>query len=336
MPEVASMERSQAALVAILLVILAVFGSLYYAWNAKFVGSQSEGTVNVLYAGSLLDTMEHGIGPTFATMGYDYTGEGHGSVQNANFVIDGQRSPDVFISAGVPPIQMLENNIPPLAKWYVVFASDEIVIAYSNKSRFVGLFNEASQGTIPWYLVLAAPQIRFLRTDPEQDPKGYYMIMVAKLANGYYGNSSISSLILRGDRNPSQIRPEEVLITLLESGECDAIPLYRHEAVERGLPFITLPPQINLGVQSYADSYKQASYTLQTNKTVYGQPIVFAVTIPTTAKNSDGAVAFVKFLLSDTGQQTLRKHGFSQVHFVAGGDPSAIPPAIAAIVNSQS
>jgi molybdate/tungstate transport system substrate-binding protein len=334
--EVASMKRSEVVLVAILIVILAVAGSLYYGWNAKLIGSQSKGAVNVLYAGSLLDTMEGGIAPSFAAMGYDYKGEGHGSVQNANFLIDGQRFPDVFISAGVPPIQMLENNDPPLAKWYVVFASDSIVIAYSNKSRFVGLLNEASQGTIPWYGVLAAPQIRFLRTDPEQDPKGYYMVMVAKLAELYYGNSSISSLILRGDRNPSQIRPEEVLTTLLESAECDAIPLYRHEAVERGLLFITLPPEINLGDPSHANYYKQANYTLQTNKIVYGQPIVFTVTIPTTAKNSDGAIAFVKFLLSDTGQQTLRKHGFSQVPYEAGGDLSAIPPAIEAIVNSQS
>jgi molybdate/tungstate transport system substrate-binding protein len=182
--------------------------------------------------------------------------------------------------------------------------------------------------------VLANAQVKFLRTDPEQDPKGYYMIMVAKLANSYYGNSSISSLILRGDRNPSQIRPEEVLSTLLESGECDAIPLYKHEAVERSLPFITLPPQINLGNLTYADSYSRASYTLHTNKTVHGEPVVFAVTIPSTANNLNGAVSFVKLILSDTGQQILRKHGFSKVHFTAGGDTNGIPPDIAAFVNS--
>jgi len=331
--KVASVKRTQLLITAFVLTL--ALGSLYYA-NSSLADSQPKGTVSVLYAGSLVNTMEGGIGPTFVTMGYEYKGEGHGSVQNANFVIDGQRSPDVFISAGIPPIQMLLNNNPPLAKWYVVFASDEIVIAYSNKSQFVDLFNKASKGILPWYEILAEPQVKFLRTDPEQDPKGYYMIMVAKLANSYYGNSSISSLILRGDRNPNQIRPEEILSTLLESGECDAIPLYKHEAVERGLPFITLPQEINLGNPAYSNSYEKASYTLLENKTIHGQPIVFAVTIPTTAKDMNGAMDFVKFLLSSAGQQILSKHGFSSVHYTAGGDVSAVPPEIAAIVNSQT
>jgi molybdate/tungstate transport system substrate-binding protein len=328
--KVASVKRTQLLMTAFVLTL--ALGSLYYA-NSSLAGSQPKGTVSVLYAGSFVNTMEGGIGPAFVTMGYNYKGEGHGSVQNANFVIDDQRSPDVFVSAGIPPIQMLLINNPPLAKWYVVFASDEIVIAYSDKSQFVDLFNKASKGILPWYEILAKPQVKFLRTDPEQDPKGYYMIMVAKLANSYYGNSSISSLILRGDRNPNQIRPEEILSTLLENGECDAVPLYKHEAVERGLPFITLPQEINLGNPAYSDSYEKASYTLG-NKTVHGQPIVFAVTIPTTAKDMNSAMDFVTFLLSGAGQQILSKHGFSLVHYTAGGDVSAVPPEIAVIVNS--
>jgi len=329
------MKRSQVISIAILVLTLTV-GSLYTVWNASLARrSQSKGTVSVLYAGSLIDTMEQGLGPAFREMDYDYKGEGHGSVQNANFVINGQRFPDVFVSVGIPPIQMLVNNNPPLAKWYVVFASDQIVIAYSTKSRFTDQFKAASQGLIPWYQVLANSNAKFLRTDPEQDPKGYYIIIVAKLADEYYGNSTISSSILRGERNSNQIRPEEILNTLLQSGECDAIPVYKHEAVERGLPFVTLPAQINLGDPSYANYYSEASYTLQNNRTVYGQPIVFVATIPMTAKDSEAASAFVQFLLSTTGQQILREHGFGQVKFTIGGDTTEIPHEIATIVNSQ-
>jgi len=326
--------KHKRVITGVVILTLVLAASFYVAWSTR-VGLRSKGTVNLLYAGSLINTMELGIGPSFAAEGYDYKGEGHGSVQNANFVLDGQRFPDVFISVGVPPIQMLLNKNPPAAKWYVVFAADEIVIAYSNRSKFIDQFNKASQGIIPWYQVLANPRVRFLRTDPEQDPKGYYMIMVAKLADRYYGNSSISSMILRRDRNPEQMRPEEILRTLLATGECDAIVLYKHEAVEGNLPFITLPSQINLGNPTYADSYKQVSYELSSNRTVYGQPIVFAVTIPTTVKNMNGAVDFVEFLLSDAGQKILVEHGFAQVHFMAGGDTNAIPPDIATFVNSQ-
>ncbi|HZC20692.1 MAG TPA: hypothetical protein VE223_03520, partial [Nitrososphaeraceae archaeon] len=85
------------------------------------------GQVNVLYAGSLLSVMETKIGPAFSNLGYDYRGEGHGSIQNANMIIDGQRFPDVFISVGANPVNMLINNKPSLAKWYLGFASDEMV-----------------------------------------------------------------------------------------------------------------------------------------------------------------------------------------------------------------
>jgi ABC-type molybdate transport system substrate-binding protein len=64
--------------------------------NAQATG----GDVNVLYAGSLISVMETKIGPAFSHLGYDYRGEGHGSIQDANMIIDGQRFPDVFISVG--------------------------------------------------------------------------------------------------------------------------------------------------------------------------------------------------------------------------------------------
>lgn len=205
------------------------------------------GQVNVLYAGSLLSAMETRIGPDFSNLGYDYRGEGHGSIQNANMIIDGQRFPDVFISVGANPINMLINNKPSLAKWYLGFASDEMVIAYNPKSPFAPDFQKAKTGVIPWYHVLAKPGIKFLRTDPFLDPKGCYTVIATKLAGILYHNSSLSSSILNGERNKDQLRPEEILLTLLEQGEADAIPAYKHEAIERGFPFISLPPQINLG-----------------------------------------------------------------------------------------
>ncbi len=94
--------------------------------------------VNVLYAGSLISVMETKLGPAFSHLGYDYKGEGHGSIQDANMIIDGQRFPDVFISVGEKPITKLIDNNPSLAKWYLGFASDELVIAYNPKSHFAG------------------------------------------------------------------------------------------------------------------------------------------------------------------------------------------------------
>ncbi|MGB7638897.1 MAG: extracellular solute-binding protein, partial [Nitrososphaeraceae archaeon] len=217
--------------------------------DVKAQTSGGRGEVNVLYAASLISVLGTKIGPAFSNLGYDYKGEGHGSIQDTNMIIDGQRFPDVFISVGSNPINMLINNKPtPLAKWYLGFASDEMVIAYNPKSSFAADFEKAKTGVMRWFQVLAKPGIKFLRTDPLLDPKGCNTVIATRLADILYHNSSLSSAILNGgERNSNQLRPEEILLTLLEQGEADAIPAYKHEAIERGFPFISLPPQINLG-----------------------------------------------------------------------------------------
>src|SRR6478609_9680269 len=132
--------------------------------DVKAQTSGGRGEFNVLYAASLISVLETKIGPAFSNLGYDYKGEGHGSIQDANMIIDGQRFPDVFISVGSNPINMLINNKPPLAKWYLGFASDEMVIAYNPKSSFAADFEKAKTGAIPWYQTLAKPGFGLLRS----------------------------------------------------------------------------------------------------------------------------------------------------------------------------
>jgi hypothetical protein len=78
-----------------------------------------------------------------------------------------------------------------------------------------------------------------------------------------FERSLSSSSILNGERNDNQLRPEEILLTLLEQGEADAIPAYKHEAIERGFHFIRLLKEVNLGDAAFENHYKQASRTQQ-------------------------------------------------------------------------
>ena len=142
-----------------------------------------------------------------------------------------------------------------------------MVIAYSPNSHFRVDLDKAKRGEIPWYHVLSEPGFKFGRTNPELDPKGYYMIILAKLSNLYYHDPTIEQKILGDDRNPKQLFPEETLRTTLETGQLDAIAAYKHEAISRGLQYITLPPQINLADPTYSDFYKRGSYTLHTGQT---------------------------------------------------------------------
>ena len=114
------------------------------------------------------------------------------------------RTPDVFVSAGTIPIKRLMNSTTPFADWLVKFGSAEMVIAYSPTSHFFNDLEKARTGEIPWYQVLANQDLKFGRTDPELDPKGYYMINTAELANLYYNDSGIKQRTMGDDRNTNR------------------------------------------------------------------------------------------------------------------------------------
>jgi molybdate/tungstate transport system substrate-binding protein len=176
--------------------------------------------------------------------------------------------------------------------------------------------------------------IKFGRSDPELDPEGYYIIITSKLANLYYNDQKIKDRILGEDRDPDQIFPEETLKTALESGQLDAIAAYKHDAVARGLRYITLLQQINISNISFSNFYRQASYTLRDGKTVYGEPIFFSDTILDTSRKIGGSLAFVKFLLSENGQ-LLKNNGLIPMKPRIEGDFEKIPSVIKSVVGDQ-
>src|SRR6476659_7611651 len=326
--------------------ILFYIGYLFHGFPMAKGQIQGQGKeVFVMYAGSLVKIFETSLGSSFQNQtGYTYEGEGKGSVQIADLMVDGFRKPDIFVSAGTIPIMKLVDNKPPLANWLIKFASTEMVISYSPKSHFYNELEKVRTGQIPWYKVISEKDFKSGRTDPELGPEGYNMIISAKLSDMYYNDSSIKQTILGDDRNPKQVYPEETLNTILESGQVDAISAYKHEAISRELPYITLPAQINLGDSDYSNYYKKASYTFTSNisgsgggvnnRIVYGEPIYFSVTIPNTYKNFDAAVSFVNHLISpnDKGKLILEKQGLDYLKTpIIEGNINKIPSTILSV-----
>jgi len=247
-------------------------------------------------------------------------------------ILDRFRKPDVFVSADTTPIERLINHTPSLANWLVKFGSAELVIVYNPQSPFASDLMKASHGEIPWYQVLGKEGFKFGRTDPELDPKGYYTVIAAKLANIYYNDSTIKDKILGEDRNKEQIFPEEILKSILDSGQIDATAAYKHEAIAKDLPYITLPDQINLSEPNYTNFYNKISYKLGTGETISGNSIFFSFTIPNTVENIEGAVSFVKFLLSENGKKVLEQVGLSLIKPILQGDIHQLKPEILSLV----
>jgi molybdate/tungstate transport system substrate-binding protein len=324
------------SILSVIILLLIFFASFTFS-NIKVLDASTatiDKDISVMYAGSLVNVFENEIKSAFQNLtGYNFIGEAKGSVQISNMILDGFRKPDVFVSADTTPIERLINHNPPLANWLVKFGSAELVIAYNPKSPFASDLLKASKGEIPWYKVLEKKGLKFGRTDPELDPKGYYTVIAAKLANIYYNDSTIKDRIFLGeDRNKKQIFPEEILKSILDSGQIDATASYKHEAIAKGLPYISLPDQINLSEPTYTNYYNKTSYKLGTGETILGSPIYFSFTIPNTVENIEGAINFTKFLVSEKGKKILEQVGLDPIKPILQGDSHQLEPEILPLV----
>jgi molybdate/tungstate transport system substrate-binding protein len=273
-------------------------------WLAAAPATRAAGAVNVLYAGSLVNLMEHGIGPAFdKASGDQFRGYGGGSNGLANQIKSHLRQGDVFISANPKVNDGLTGDANGnWVSWYVTFAQSPLVIGYSPSSKFAADFKSK-----PWYQVLLEPGIRIGRTDPKLDPKGALTLTLMNSAQTFYKNPDLSQKVLGAPDNPAQVLPEETLIGRLQSGQLDAGFFYSTETADAKIPAVALPAEIA----------PQAVYT---------------VTILHGAPNPAGADHFVAFLLGADGQKVLREHGLDARKPALSGATDAVPQDIRALV----
>jgi len=310
---------------------LAVFILALLATSAGCTGTSPEQTIlTVIPAGSLLYPLED-IEAAFETQHpeIDVRIEGHGSIQAIRQVTDLEREVDVVAVADASLIPDMMYR--PMAKgggnytdWYVAFAGNEVVVAYTNKSAGA---DEITQEN--WYQVLTRPDVRVGFSNPMLDACGYRALMVTALAEEYYGEPGLFEVIIGGSFDPALtvtrtdgvteitlpelMRPADekvairdgsiYLLSLLDASGIDYAFEYRSVAEEHGLRWIDLPPEINLGSAEHADDYQKVHVTLgfQRFQSIgserIGQPVAYAITIPTNAPHPDEARMFVDFVL---------------------------------------
>ena len=110
---------------------------------ARSAGSPGRGTVSVLYAGSLVNMMEHDLGPAFSHAdGFGFEGVGAGSTELVAQIKGKVRQGDVFISATPEANLSLEGSANgDWVSWYATFARAPLVLGYNPNSSFAGQFH---------------------------------------------------------------------------------------------------------------------------------------------------------------------------------------------------
>jgi len=260
--------------------------------------------------------------------------EGHGSIQVIRQVTELGKEADLLMVADYSLIPLMMYNSSEsgsnqsFADWYIRFASNRIVLAYTSSSKYASEVNVTN-----WFSVLMKVGVVFGFPNPMIDALGYRALMVIQLAENYYENNSIFyNLVTRNfdppistitsDDNYTIFVPEVLqpkanvlirasgiqLIPLLETGSIDYCFLYLSNAKQYGFQYVEFPSEFNLGNPKFEISYEHVTvrFELQRFATIgldrIGKTIYYGFTIPNNAVQKDLAIEFAKFLLGEEGR----------------------------------
>ncbi|MFH2093098.1 MAG: tungstate ABC transporter substrate-binding protein WtpA [Pseudomonadota bacterium] len=320
-------------------VLTVVLAGLLVAILPLSVQAGPHGKLTIFHAGSLTVPFEK-IEKAFEAQypDVDVQRESGGSTKMARMISEVGKPADIMASADYKVID--SNLIPMFATWNVRFASNQLVLCYTDQSRDADQITDKN-----WYEILQKKQVTWGHSDPNLDPCGYRSIMVLQLAEKFYNIPGLYQRLI--DNRPlKNVRPKSVeLVNLLKTGHMDYAWEYLSVAIQHELKFIALDDHINLGNYMHDDFYKQAQVKVTGKKpdtwvTQEGQSCTYGITMIKDAPNPEAAKAFLRFLLSaENGLKTLKEMG--QPPFIPCWVPSqemadALPSEIHTLVEVKN
>jgi molybdate/tungstate transport system substrate-binding protein len=268
-----------------------------------------KGTLTMFHAGSLsvpFAAMEKEFEAKYPDV--DLQREASGSQKAARKISDLKKPCDIMASADYKVIDKL--LIPEFAEWNVRFATNQLVLCYTDKSAHAQQVNAKN-----WYEILQKKGVVWGHSDPNLDPCGYRSLMVLQLAEKYYKIPGLYDKLI-ANRPQENVRPKSVeLVSLLQTGNMDYAWEYLSVAVQHGLKYIILPDEINLGNYKFDDVYVQAVVKVTgkepgTFMDIKGQSCTYGVTLIKNAPNREAAIAFLEYMLDpDGGLKILKDMG---------------------------
>jgi molybdate/tungstate transport system substrate-binding protein len=230
--------------------------------------------------------------------------------------------------------------IPAHASWNAVFATNEIVLAHKDHSKWTDQITVQN-----WPDILVRAGLRLGRADPDTAPIGYQTLMVWQLAesSGIYAAAGVQlSERLKAQCSKDHVVHDEAeLLALLESRSIDYAFLFRSTAEDHHLKILALPPEINLSRQDQATRYQSAQVEIrmkqgQGSARIVGAPVTYGLTIPNRAPHPAAAARFAAFLFADAGRRLFQRRGFLPVSPVQCTSCAGLPVELHALVLSTA
>jgi molybdate/tungstate transport system substrate-binding protein len=264
--------------------------------------AQPRDTVLVFSAASLARPIRAALDSFARRTGAVVQQENGASLELARRITELGRVPDVIALADQEVFPQL--LVPRAASWYVRFARNRMVLAYTDRSAGASELRADS-----WTRLLLRPGVRVGRSDPTLAPVGYRTLLLYRLAEAHYRIPGLASR-LEARTPPALIRSNaSELVALLQAGELDYIVDYESLARANRLRYLTLPAEIDLGDPARAAAYARAAVRVarRTDTASHaGAPIVYAASVPRAAPHRAAGLRFLQYLLSPAGQTVLR------------------------------
>jgi len=248
-----------------------------------------------------------------------------GSLVCARKLTELKKPCDIIASSDYYVIDQL--LIPEYTKWSIRFATNEIVIAFNEKSRYSSEINSSN-----WIDILLKNDVTYSRSDPDSDPCGYRTVFTLMLAEKFYDREGLTEKMV--SKNRDFIRPKEVdLIALIESNAIDYMFQYKSVAIQHRLNYIELPDEINLSDPAKTEIYKSVSIDVTGSKPgtkmkVTGDYINYSMTVPDNAPRREEAIDFMCYMLSEEGLDIFRKNGQDPIIPFSTEQPDKLPSKI--------
>jgi molybdate/tungstate transport system substrate-binding protein len=245
-----------------------------------------------------------------------------GSLVCARKITELKKPCDIIASADYFVIDRL--IVPQYASWSIRFATNEIVIAFQEISKYANEINSQN-----WMDILLREDVTYARSDPDSDPGGYRAVLSFKLAEKYYWKPGLADKLQLKDR--SFIRPKEVdLVALVEANAVDYMFQYKSVAIQHNFKYIELPDEINLGNPSMNGIYNLVSHNVTGSRPgstmkVTGEYINYSLAVLKDAPNAKKAVDFVAYIISPEGMEIFRKNGQEPILPFTTEQPDIIP-----------
>ncbi len=329
--------RKAAVIGIVVILLLGLAGGYYYV---HIQNNSPKGTIKVLAAGSLSVPLKELAQDFEKEYGVKVYIETAGSIETVKKISELGIKADVVAVADYKAIE--SYLMPNYTSWYIKFARNELVITYTNNSKFANEINGTN-----WMSILSRKDVRIGFSSPNDDPCGYRAVIMFYLAQLKYNYSIFENIILNNTgikiENNTIIVPNDSdllsstgkvfikqksvdLLADLQAGDIDYAIEYLSVAKQHHMNYLQLPDTINLSNSSLSQWYSQAVVKLADGKMVHGDAINYAVTIPNNAPNREFAYKFVSMLLGEDGRNILKNCGQEPIFEPVGNVPEEVKP----------